>query len=81
MNDQEAYALASHGEGTKIGFYFHLTIYSLVILMLFGVYMMNSQSSLWFEFPFLGWGIGLLIHGLLAFALSGSRRLYESEKD
>jgi hypothetical protein len=80
MHDQDVYDSAPQSADATIGFYFHLMIYSFIILMLFGIYLMNSQSTLWFEFPFLGWGIGLLIHGLIVFALAGSKRLYESEQ-
>jgi hypothetical protein len=72
MNDQEIYESAPRGAVATIGFYFHLMTYSLITLILFGIYMINPQSSLWFEFPFLGWGIGLLIHGLLVFAMAGA---------
>jgi hypothetical protein len=80
MNDQGINESTPHGAVATIGFYFHLMTYSLVTLILFGIFMVNPQSSLWFEFPFLAWGIGLLIHGLMVFALVGSYRLYKSEK-
>ena len=73
MNDQEVYASALCHAAARIGFYIHLLIYGLVTLLLFGIAIMHSPSTYWVEFPLLGWGLGLLMHGFIVFALARSQ--------
>ena len=49
------------------GFYNHLFIYLIVNAFLAIVDWMSSPDRLWFYWPLLGWGVGLLIHGLNVF--------------
>lgn len=44
------------------GFYIHLTQYVVVIVGLGIINLYNSPDSLWFFWPALGWGIGILAH-------------------
>ena len=46
-----------------IGFYIHLLVYFLVIAMLILVNY-RSDDEWWVQWPMIGWGIGLLMHGL-----------------
>jgi len=48
------------------GFYNHLMVYIIVIGVL-GYLNYATTSFLWVIFPALGWGIGLLAHGIQAF--------------
>ena len=50
------------------GFYFHLAQYGVIITVLFVINMSTSASHLWFLYPALGWGIGLLFHAARVFA-------------
>lgn len=62
MKHDEAYRLAKHRAGVKLGFYIHLVAYIMVNLFLVFInYSMNPQY-LWFKWPLLGWGIGLFFH-------------------
>lgn len=49
------------------GFYIHLTVYCFVIPMLIGVNLLFVPKIIWFPFSMIGWGIGLLFHGLQVF--------------
>lgn len=49
------------------GFYGHLFSFVLVILFLAFINLKYTPRNLWFFWPLLGWGIGLLFHGLKAF--------------
>jgi hypothetical protein len=49
------------------GFYTHLLVYVLVMALLFFVNMAAS-SVWWVQWPLLGWGIGVLAHGLAVFS-------------
>lgn len=46
----------------KIGWYTHASIYILVNLFL--AFLSARSSHAWALFPALGWGLGLLIHGV-----------------
>lgn len=49
------------------GFYSHLMTYLLVITLLFIINFMTNTSYIWAFWPALGWGIGIINHGLNAF--------------
>ena len=50
----------------KMGFYTHATVFVLVNLGLFAVNAMTGGRH-WAQFPLLGWGLGLVIHGAVTF--------------
>jgi 2TM domain len=50
------------------GFYGHLTVYVVVMTLLFIINAL-SQGPWWFYWPLLGWGIGLALHALGVFGL------------
>ena len=49
------------------GFYGNLTAYIVVNLALLFINLKTSPDHLWFYWPMLGWGIGVLFHGLRVF--------------
>lgn len=49
------------------GFYAHLLSFLMVMAFLIFINLTYTPKYLWFFWPFLGWGIGLLFHGLKAF--------------
>lgn len=53
----------------RVGFYIHLAAYVVVNALLVGVNLLTTPGRLWFFWPLLGWGTGLLAHALAAFAL------------
>ncbi len=53
----------------RAGFYIHLAAYLIVNGLLVGVNLLATPGRLWFFWPLLGWGAGLLAHALAAFAL------------
>jgi hypothetical protein len=50
-------------EGRR-GFYIHAAVYVLVNRMLTIINLMFVPEFLWFFFPLIGWGIGLVMHFL-----------------
>ena len=62
-NESEQYQKARKHVRQLRGFYIHLTVYLVVNA---GLLVLNllSGTRLWFFWPALGWGIGLLAHGL-----------------
>ena len=49
------------------GFYNHLIIYAVVITCLFVLNFIRSPNHFWVVWPAIGWGIGVLFHGLNVF--------------
>jgi hypothetical protein len=66
MNDP-AYQRARKRVEELQGFYSHLAVYLLVNLGLFAINMVTNREHLWFFWPFIGWGIALLIHATFTF--------------
>ena len=58
----------------KVGLYIHATVYVAVNVLLITINLSTAPGQLWFQWPLLGWGIGLLAHAAAAFSLSGRRR-------
>lgn len=52
------------------GFYSNLLAYCVIIPFLVFVNYMTYWKFKWFWFALVGWGIGLIIHGFMTFAIS-----------
>lgn len=61
--------------GAKLGWYIHALVYICVNLML--ALMSAASGKHWAVFPAVGWGLGLAIHGLVVFLVTGGAGLYE----
>ncbi|MCI9844770.1 2TM domain-containing protein [Flavobacterium pectinovorum] len=48
-------------------FYEHLTVFVLVNPIVIAVNLMTSPGYLWFVWCLMGWGVGVVLHGLKAF--------------
>lgn len=70
MENQEAYQRAKKTVEAKFGFYMHLGIYIAVSIVLVIVNLSTSTEYLWFKWPLMGWGIGVLFHALGVFVFS-----------
>lgn len=53
------------------GFFFHFSAYVLVNAILIVVNLLTTPHHLWFIWPLLGWGIGILAHGLAIYFSQG----------
>jgi len=49
------------------GFYGNLTAYILVNIGFLVLNLLTTPNELWFYWPMLGWGVGVVIHGMRAF--------------
>jgi hypothetical protein len=77
MQNQEAYEKAKKRVEAKIGFYVHLAVYVGVNILLTIINLSTSREYLWFQWPLIGWGIGLFFHGLGVFVFSGRSSVKE----
>jgi len=83
MENRDAYQRAEKRVKKKVGFYIHLFIYIVVNTMLFVINFSVSPPYFWAKWPLMGWGIGLMFHGLGVFIFSGNsniiRKMIEKE--
>ena len=71
MENRDAYRRAKKRAEAKLGFYLHLAAYIIVNIMLIIINLSTSTYYLWFKWPLIGWGIGVLFHAMGAFVFSG----------
>ena len=74
MDNQPTHDEAKQKTQAIKGFYQHLTIYVVVNIVIFVVNLLASRGSWWFYWPLLGWGIGVVAHGLTVFLGGAGRR-------
>ena len=77
MENQEAYERARKRVEAKIGFYVHLSVYIAVNILLIIVNISTSPQYLWFKWPLIGWGIGVISHALGVFVFTGGSAIKE----
>jgi hypothetical protein len=68
VNESEKAAKAAKQVEAITGFYIHVVVFTLVLALLFVVNWVATPEIWWVQWPFLGWGIGLLAHGLIVFS-------------
>jgi hypothetical protein len=78
MQNNEAYRKAKKKLKAKRDFYMHLFAYIGVNILLVIINLLTSPQYIWFKWPLVGWGIGLLIHALGVFVFP--RRLAITEQ-
>ena len=80
--DADLEAAARRRAGARMGWYVHAVVYLVVNALLAALAL--SAGRHWAIFPALGWGLGLLLHGLgVWLALGGGgiqQRLLEQER-
>ena len=69
MNDQDLERLARRRAGAKLGWYIHAIVYIAVNLLLAVLSALSGRH--WAVFPAFGWGLGLLIHGVVVYVVAG----------
>ncbi|RLJ39541.1 2TM domain-containing protein [Acidovorax sp. 106] len=78
-------ALAHRRAQAKLGWYLHAAAYLLVNAVMFALSDRAFGTRPWSVYPLLGWGLGVVMHGISVFALgSGSglrERMVQRERD
>ena len=64
MEKEEMYQKAKKRAEAKIRFYLHLIVYIVVNILLIIVNLTTSTKYLWFKWPLIVWGLGLLFHSI-----------------
>jgi hypothetical protein len=77
MKGQGRRAAATKATDAKIGFYIHLAVFVVVNAGLAAINLSTPSDILWFQWPLLGWGLGLVLHALLVFVFPPGSRIRE----
>ena len=75
LQDNTLEQLARKRASAKMGWYIHATVFIIVNILLAGLAAMSERH--WAVFPAFGWGLGLAIHGLVVFFVTGGAGLHE----
>lgn len=67
--------IARRRAGAKLGWYIHAGVYVAVNLLL--AILSAAGGKHWAVFPALGWGLGLAIHGVVVFFVTGGAGLHD----
>ena len=67
MDEQTRYEEAKKRVEVIRGFYLHVVGYLVVNVALVIINLLTSPEYLWFIWPLIGWGVGLVIHALSVF--------------
>ena len=54
----------------KFKFYIHLSIYVAMSIVFVVFNLSSTPEELWFQWPIMGWGIGVAFHALSVFVFS-----------
>ena len=66
IEEQRYFKAKKHVQEIK-GFYGNLTAYVIFNGVFLVLNLMTSPEYLWFFWPLLGWGVGVIIHGMKVF--------------
>lgn len=61
--DSELRQQARDRVATKLSFFAHLAVYVAVNVLLVAINLLTAPEHLWFYWPMLGWGFGVVAHG------------------
>lgn len=85
LSPEDIDRIARKRAGAKMGWYIHAAVYVAVNLMFFVLSEYGMGRRHWSVYPVLGWGLGLVLHGVTVWMLgSGSslrERMVQSERE
>ena len=85
LSEDDIERIARKRAGAKLGWYVHATIYVVVNLGMFAFAYFGFARRPWSMAPVLGWGAGLILHGISVFILANGTplraRLLQRERE
>ena len=78
LTPEEIDRIARKRAGAKLGWFTHATVYVLVNALMFIASSQGMGHRQWSVYPALGWGLGLVLHGLAVFVLGTGSSLREA---
>lgn len=77
LSPEEIETLARRRASAKLGWYVHAAAFVLVNVLLFAMSRYAFGTRPWSVYPLLGWGLGLVLHGVSVFLLGSGNGLRE----
>ena len=77
LSEDDIERIARKRAGAKLGWYLHAAVFVLVNLGMFAFFQLGLTRRPWSMAPVLGWGAGLLLHGISVFILATGSPLRE----
>ena len=77
MKNQEVYTNAKKRVETRMSFFTHLAVYLVVITLLTILNVTVAGDYFWAKWPMIGWGSGVIVHGLFTFVFDSKSSLKE----
>jgi hypothetical protein len=81
LSPEEIDRLARKRAGAKLGWFFHAAVFTIVNLVVFSMSQYGFGHRPWSLAPFLGWGLGLALHGASVWLLGAGGSLRERMVD
>jgi hypothetical protein len=75
FQDRDLERTARRRAGAKLGWYVHAMVFVAVNAMLALIAFSHGRG--WAIYPAMGWGLGLAIHGVVVFLVTGGAGLHE----
>ena len=77
LSPEEIERMARKRAGAKLGWYVHALVYLAVNGAMFIASVYGLRQRPWTIYPAMGWGLGLLLHGIAVFVLGAGSNLRE----
>jgi hypothetical protein len=77
LSPEEIERIATKRAGSKLGWFIHAAAFTVVNLVIFAMSKYGFGDRSWSVIPFLGWGLGLTLHGVSVWVLGAGGGLRE----
>jgi len=74
MNNQENQQTAQEKAKVKVEFRIHIITFVVVITLLAVINLTLTPGYIWFIWPLLGWGIGIILHAIRVYSSGKSMK-------
>ena len=78
LSPEELERVARKRAGDKLRWYAHVAVYLAVNAAMFAASFYGLRQRPWSVYPALGWGLGVVLHGIAVFVLGSGSELREN---
>lgn len=77
LSPEEIDRIARKRAGSKLGWFVHAAVFTVINMVVFAMSKYGFGDRSWSIIPFLGWGLGLALHGISVWVLGAGGGLRE----
>lgn len=81
LGEDDLRRAAERRADAKLAFRSHLMAYVVVNAGLIAINLITSPGEYWFIWPLMGWGVGLVAHGMATYVWTGDSREQMIQKE